>query len=62
MFYGEPNAQNAYAVVQKYHVTHVVVGGLENRTYGPAGAVSAYPFLLPAVPGSTTVFQVLNLR
>jgi YYY domain-containing protein len=61
-FYGETNPRSAYAVVQKYHVTHVVLGDLENRTYPAAGTIASYPFLLPAFPGATTVFQVLAPR
>src|ERR1700751_356383 len=32
-FYGETSLPKAYAILQKYQVTHVILGALENRTY-----------------------------
>jgi YYY domain-containing protein len=58
-FYGETSLPNAYAILQKYQVTHVILGDLENRTYRAAGAVSSYPFLAPLYSSGTTVYQVL---
>ncbi|HEY6930972.1 MAG TPA: hypothetical protein VJA66_14955, partial [Thermoanaerobaculia bacterium] len=61
-FYGETNVQNAYAILQKYQVTHVILGDLENRSYRAAGTVASYPFLAPLYSSGTTVYQVLAPR
>jgi len=57
-FFGTQDASTAYAILLKYHVTHVVIGELESRTYPEAEAVTALPFLRPAFPGATSIFQV----
>lgn len=61
-FYSAPDARTALAVVQRYGVTHVVVGELERRTYPSADAVGGYGFLQPAFPGATTVYRVFGSR
>ena len=58
-FYGETSLPNAYAILQKYQVTHVILGDLENRTYRAAGTVASYPFLAPLYSSGTTVYQVI---
>jgi uncharacterized membrane protein len=45
-------------LVRKYHVTYVVLGDMERRTYPEAGAVASYPFLTPVLPGNTAVYKV----
>jgi len=58
-FFGTQDAPTAYAILRKYRVTHVVIGELESRTYPEAEAVTALPFLRPAFPGATSIFQVV---
>ncbi len=58
-FFGAQDASSAYAILRKYRVTHVVIGELESRTYPEAEAVTALPFLRPAFPGATSIFQVV---
>jgi YYY domain-containing protein len=57
-FYTAADPQTAAAVLQKYHVTHVVVGDMERRTYPTAGNVARFPFLEPVSPGGTTIYRV----
>jgi uncharacterized membrane protein len=63
-FYASPNLglQQAYGILQRYGVTHVVVGGLERQTYPAAARVGAYPFLKPVVTGETTVYRMFGAR
>ena len=58
-FFGTQDASTAYSILRKYRVTHVVIGELESRTYPEAEAVTALPFLRPAFPGATSIFQVV---
>jgi uncharacterized membrane protein len=57
-FYTTTDQRTAATVLQKYHVTHVVVGDMERRTYPMAGNVASFPFLEPVAPGGTTVYRV----
>jgi YYY domain-containing protein len=58
-FYSSPDPRTAWAVLQKYRVTHVVVGNLERKTYEKAAAVGDLPFLAPVfTSGNTTVYAV----
>jgi uncharacterized membrane protein len=45
-------------ILQRYHVTFIVVGDMERQTYPGAARVSGVPYLEPAFTGSTTVYRV----
>ncbi len=57
-FYTTSDPRVAWDTLQRYHVTHVVVGDLERRTYPNAAAVGHLPFLVPVHSGDTTVYAV----
>jgi uncharacterized membrane protein len=57
-FYTAPDPRTAQLMLQKYHVTHVVVGDLEHRLYPSAGNVASHSFLKPVISGSTAIYQV----
>jgi YYY domain-containing protein len=58
-FYTEADPRMAWETIQKYRVTHVVLGDLERRTYPSPERVARLPFLAPGVSfGTTTVFRV----
>jgi YYY domain-containing protein len=59
-FYTITDPKSAALVLQKYHVTHVVVGDLERRLYPAAGNVAAFPFLSPVVSGGTAIYRVVG--
>jgi YYY domain-containing protein len=59
-FYTTPDRNSAALILQKYHVTHVVVGDLERRLYPAAGNIASFPFLSPVLPGNTTVYRVVG--
>lgn len=59
-FYTSSDPKTAALILQKYHVTHVVVGDLERRLYPAAENVAAFPFLSPALPGGTAVYRVVG--
>ena len=62
-FYSALEPRTALAVMQKYGVTHVVVGDLERRAYAKADDVGTYPFLQPVVSSGTThVYKVFGTR
>ncbi len=61
-FYTTADLRTAAAVLQKYHVTHVVVGDMERRTYPTAGNVASFPYLEPVATGDTTVYRVALAR
>ena len=44
-FYTASDPRTAALVVQKYKVTHVIVGDMERRTYPDADNVASLPFL-----------------
>ena len=58
LFYTSGDPRVAWSVIQKYGVTHVVVGDLERRSYPRADAVGEYPFLEPFAVGQTSVYRV----
>jgi len=60
VFYGG-DERLASAVVQKYNVTHVVLGDMERKLYPGADSISRYLFLKPEFPGPTTVYSVRKL-
>ena len=56
--YSGVEPRTALAILQRYGVTHVVVGDLERRAYARADEVAAYPFLQPvASSGTTAVYR-----
>jgi uncharacterized membrane protein len=58
-FYTTPDPRVAWDTIQRYGVTHVVVGDMERRLYGGAAAVPNFPFLSPVFSsGGTTIFSV----
>jgi YYY domain-containing protein len=60
-FYTTPDARVAWETIQKFRVTHVVVGGMERRTYPSADAVANLPFLAPvAGAADTTIYAVVR--
>ena len=61
-FYGGGDARAALSILQKYGVTHVVVGDLERRTYPLADNAATLPYLDPVLPGSTTVYRIFGAR
>jgi uncharacterized membrane protein len=59
LFYTTPNPLVAREVLNRYGVTHVVVGEMERRLYGGAGGVQAFDFLTPVFhSGGTTIYAV----
>ncbi len=59
-FYTASDPRTAALVVQKYKVTHVIVGDMERRTYPAADNVASLPFLIPAFSGGTTIYRVVG--
>jgi uncharacterized membrane protein len=55
LFYTTPDPRVAWETIQKYGVTHVVVGDMERRTYGSNPAVGNFPFLYPEFASEGTV-------
>ncbi len=63
LFYTTPNPRVAWDAMQKFGVTHVVVGDMERRLYGGAAAVAGFPFLAPVfTSGGTTIYSVARPR
>jgi YYY domain-containing protein len=62
LFYTAPDPASAQEILRRYHVTHVVVGDLERRTYGSDAGKSSLPFLDPVLPGSTAVYRFAGRR
>jgi uncharacterized membrane protein len=59
LFYGAADPRSAWDVIQKYGVTHVIVGDLERKTYPGAERVGNLPFLAPAAElAGTTIYTV----
>ena len=61
-FYTTRNAREAWGVLQKYGVTHVVLGNMERQTYPNAAAIAQLPFLRPVHTGETAIFEVARPR
>src|SRR6266542_1912633 len=57
-FYTQPEAPLSTQILQQFHVTFVVVGDMERRSYPGTGRVAALPYLEPAFTGSTAVYRV----
>jgi YYY domain-containing protein len=57
-FYSTPDQRSAAAVLQKYGVTHVVLGDMERRSYPTSGNIASFPFLEPVLTGNTTIYRV----
>ena len=57
-FYTSSDPRAAWDTLQRYRVTHVVLGDMERRTYPNAAHVAELPFLRPVVTGETAVFAV----
>jgi len=58
-FYTARDPASAFQILQRYKVTHVVLGELESRSYPDADAIAGrFPFLDPVFPGGTTLFRV----
>jgi uncharacterized membrane protein len=57
-FYTQPEAPLSTQILQLYHVTFVVVGDMERRSYPGTGRVAALPYLEPAFTGSTAVYRL----
>jgi YYY domain-containing protein len=59
LFYTTPDPRVALETIQKYGVTHVVLGDMERKTYGSNPATANFPFLYPAfVSDGTAIFTV----
>ena len=63
LFYTTPDPRTALATLQKYGVTHVIIGDMERRTYGSNPAIGQFPFLFPVFQsGGTAVYTVPRPR
>ena len=63
LFYTTPDPRVASETLQRYDVTHVVLGDMERRTYGSNPATGQFPFLFPVFQsGGTTVYAVARPR
>jgi len=62
LFYTTPEARSAREVLERYRVTHVVVGDLERSTYGGAPLVASFPFLQRVHAGPTGVYRVASAK
>jgi YYY domain-containing protein len=59
LFYTTPDPRVAWETIQKYGVTHVVLGDMERKTYGSNPATAGFPFLSPAFGSEgTAIFTV----
>ncbi len=59
LFYTSRDPRVGWETIQKYGVTHVVVGDMERQLYPGADAVANFPFLSPVFrSGGTTVYAV----
>jgi uncharacterized membrane protein len=60
-FYTSGDVRGAWDTLEKYGVTHVVVGELERKTYPRSDEiVGNYPFVQPLHLGRTTVYRVIR--
>ena len=63
LVYTTPDPRVAWDSIQRYGVTHVVVGDMERRLYGGAAAVPNFPFLSPVFSsGGTTIYSVARSK
>ena len=63
LFYTTPDPRTALATLQKYGVTHVILGDMERRTSGSNPAIGQFPFLFPVFQsGGTAVYTVPRPR
>jgi YYY domain-containing protein len=63
LFYTTPDPRVALATLQKYGVTHVILGDMERRTYGSNPATGQFQFLFPVFQsGGTAVYTVARPR
>ncbi len=59
LFYTTPDPRVAWDAIQRYGVTHVVLGDMERRLYGGGVSVPNFPFLSPVFSsGGTTIYSV----
>jgi YYY domain-containing protein len=61
-FYSASDPRAAREILDRYHVTHVIVGDLERSAYPQAPRVAGFPFLHSALEGNTVVYRVEPLR
>jgi len=61
-FYSASDPAAARGILDKHHVTHVIVGDLERTTYPDAPRVAAFPFLELIHGGATGVYRVVPGR
>ncbi len=63
LFYTTPDPRVAWDAIQRYGVSHVVVGDMERRLYGGAASVPNLPFLSPVFSsGGTTIYSVARAQ
>jgi uncharacterized membrane protein len=55
-FYTAGDLRAALETIQKYGITHVVVGDMERRAYPGADNVARFPFLVPVHTGDTAIY------
>ncbi|MFY9553059.1 MAG: hypothetical protein WAU32_18080, partial [Thermoanaerobaculia bacterium] len=57
-FYTNPDPRAAWDTIQKYRITHIVVGDMERRTHPAADRVAAIPYLRLVHDGPTRIYRV----
>jgi YYY domain-containing protein len=57
-FYTNPGPRSAWETLQKYRVTHVVVGDMERSAYPGADRVATIPYLSLVHDGPTRIYRV----
>jgi uncharacterized membrane protein len=56
-FYSASDPRAAREILDRYHVTHVVVGDLERTSFPSADGVGSFPFLRRVRSGTTSVYR-----
>jgi YYY domain-containing protein len=56
-FYLASDPRAAREILDRYHVTHVIVGDLERTSYPSADGVGSFPFLQRVRSGTTSVYR-----